>query len=625
MEEVISEHKRDKSMDYLFVLKAIRELPFPVGKNLLMDFLSGDIKNKSITRNKLQFLDNFGILKYSKEEILPMIDNLIENKLIEIVPSKKNKFLKLLKLTNYGIKELKIPKLYKKKLKNNFIFNPTIITEEDKMIFKELDPFLYKFNDEQKKAIISAKEKILCVAGAGSGKTSVLTKRIDFLVKYKAVNPEKILAITFTRKAKQEMQERLTKLGVNVHVETFNSFCEKILKKYFMQIYKRPVNVINYGNKVIALSQALSSIGMNINSAINKYFSESQKRFKEPQQLYNIFMNDCFFILDYFKSKGKELYDFSIDADFDDKETAKMIYLICKYLQDFMKLQGLRDYTDQMIDCIKYFKENPLVIPEFSHVLVDEYQDVNSMQIELIELLNPENLFVVGDPRQSIFGWRGSDMRFILKFREKYKECEIITLSKNYRSNRYIVEFMNASIKDMSLPDITHNYEGEKHINILNFEDEKEEFLFVINKILKSNLPKHEIFVLARTNRQINQLSNLMKQKGIKHILKTDEINNPIFGTKEDVTVATIHSIKGLEAKMVFVIGVNEQNFPCKAQDHPVIEMIKIDEYDREEEEKRLFYVAISRAKHILYLTYTGKKPTYFITPEMIRLIEKDR
>ena len=113
-----------------------------------------------------------------------------------------------------------------------------------------------------------------------------------------------------------------------------------------------------------------------------------------------------------------------------------------------------------------------------------------------------------------------------------------------------------------------------------------------------------------------------MKQKNIKHVVKSDELRKPVFSERGDISVATIHAIKGLEAKMVFVVGCNEQNFPCKASDHPVIEMIKIEEYDKEEEEKRLFYVAMSRAINTLYLSYTGK-PTNFITNDMDKIIDE--
>ena len=618
----IKEEKIDADKDYLMVLKAIKEIPFFAGKILLIDFLTGNIKNKSIKNNNLDALKSFNSLNLEKQEIKKIIDNLINNNLIEVISSETNRFLKLLKITLKGKNELLSPELYKKKLKNNFNNKQTIITEKDKLIFKELEGFLNSYNDEQKKAIISNKEKILCIAGAGSGKTTALTKRIEFLIKYKSVDPKKILAITFTRKAKQEMLDRLLRLGISTNVETFNSFCEKILKKHQNKIYNRQVTVMSYGNKAMALMSSLNTLNLKMSDAIENYFSESQRRNKKTEQLSNIFMNDCFLILDYFKSKNKELYDFSQDVDEKHIKNAKMIYNICNLLKEHMNLQGLRDYTDQMLDTLRFFKSNKEFIPYFEHILVDEYQDVNTMQVELLDLLKPKNFFCIGDPRQSIFGWRGSDVKHILKFHEKYPDNEIISLTKNYRSNNHIVDFMNLSIKDIGLPDIESTFEEKKQIKLLNFDSEQEELDFVINKILNSSLEKQEIFVLARTNRQLNELSGLMNKKQIPHIVKTDEINKPVFIRKGEVTLATIHSIKGLEAKMVFVIGCNELNFPCKASDHPVVEIIKIEEYDKEEEEKRLFYVAISRAKEKLYLTYTGKKPTYFINQEMLDMIE---
>ena len=545
------------------------------------------------------------------------IDALIDRGLIQIVSSNENKFMKLLELTDKGEKELISPGSDKLKSINK----KTIITSEDLEKFKELDNLLGRFNNSQKKAIISDKAKILCIAGAGSGKTTVLTKRIEFLVKYRNINPEKILAITFTRKARDEMQERLTRLHVNAKVETFNSFCEKLLLKYNNQIYKRQVRVITYQHKIMMVMSALENINSNLDLAVNKYFSSSQIKNKNHEQLVNILMNDCFFILEYFKIKNQELYDFSKDAWPENKETAKMIYQVCKYIKEQMNLQGLRDYTDQILDVVKFFKENKQMIPEFDHILVDEYQDVNASQIELLDLLNTKNIFAVGDPRQSIFGWRGSDIKYILNFENKYPDSEIIVLTKNYRSNNHLVDLMNNSIKELGLPDLESNFSEEKEISLLNFDSDESEMQFVIEKILSSNLEKEQIFVLSRTNQQLAELSKKMKILNINHIIKNDEVRSSLTAEKGQVTLATIHSIKGLEAKMVFIIGANEQNFPCKASDHPVIELIKIDEYDKEDEEKRLFYVAISRAKNKLYMTYTGKKPTSFINSEMLKII----
>ncbi|MFH1452242.1 MAG: UvrD-helicase domain-containing protein [archaeon] len=618
----IEEIKRDENYDYIKILKALMELPFQVGRVLLADFLNGNYKNKSITNNCLDELYNFDTLGWHKDKIFTEIDRLIQNGMIEQVPSDYNQFIKILRLTIKGVNEVTNPTLNDKLLKNKVEYSETKISEEEKEIFKELNSFLDYYNDSQKKAIISSTEKILCVAGAGSGKTTVLTKRIEFLVKYQNVNSEKILAITFTRKAKQEMERRLLELGVlGVNVHTFNSFCEKILKKHEGLIYGRKINVQSYSDKILAMNMALASMGIDMQEAINRYFTPAQRRFKTGNQLANSFMNDCFSVLDYFKVTGQKEFDFSVSASIKDKNNARMIYQIVKYLKEHMFIQGLRDFSDQLIDAVKFLDENRGEIPQFSHVLVDEYQDVNAKQIELLNLLNPKNFFAVGDPRQSIFGWRGSDINYIINFEKNFPGSEVIHLTKNYRSEKEIVDVMNHSIKEMELPDLESHFDnGNSKIELLDFENEEAERIFVINNILNSDVSRNEIFVLARTNRQLLELSQQLKRKNISHVLRTDEVRSPADDNESSVTLATIHAIKGLEAKKVFVIGCNEQNFPCKASDHPAVEMVKTDEYDKLEEEKRLFYVAISRAKEMLYMTYSGKKPTHFINEEMIRL-----
>ncbi len=598
---MIGEIKRDDSLDYLYVLKSLNEIPFPVGKKLLADFLKGDMKNSSVKKNKMYLMHNFGALKNSSvSKIRSMIENLITNGLIDLSQG-FNKFSKVLGISLKGKEELMSPSLNKKKIKNKVNLDYVKISEEDRKLFGELDFFLSRFNDFQKKAIISNSEKILCIAGAGSGKTSVLVKRMEFLVKYKSIDPEKILAITFTRKAKQEMEARLGVLGIRTNVETFNSFAERILRKYGHKIYARDKRVMTYSEKILAINFALDNVGVNMNSAIDKYFTDKQKRNKERHNLSNIFVNDCFSVLEFFKTQNKELYDFSENMK-KNKENARLIYRICLSLKQFMDMQGLRDFTDQVLDCISLFNEHSDLIPEFEHVLVDEYQDVNDMQIELLGLLNKNNLFCVGDPRQSIFGWRGSNIEYILRFQEEHPGAEIIGLNKNYRSHKKIIDFMNLGIKDLGLEDLESHSSLEGEIKIFNFGSEEEEHNFVVNKILDLPIEKEEIFILARTNRILNELSNKLKARGISHKVKSDEIKRPVVVREGEVVLATVHAIKGLEAKAVFVVGCNDLNFPCKASDHPVLEFVKDNDFDKEEEEKRLFYVAISRAKEKLYL-----------------------
>ena len=615
-----------KNLDYLFVLKALQEIPFGVGKKLLIDFLQGNRKNKSIVNNKLYLKKNFGSMVYEKDELTDMINNLIQNDVIELNSVNANKRWKMLELSVKGKKELEDPVLYKRKLAFNFRETETEITDEDRSLFEEFSDFLSKFNDEQKKAIISDKTHVLCIAGAGSGKTAVLTKRVEFLVKHGSIDPEKILTITFTRKARREMMTRLSKVGLldSVMVETFNSFCEKILRQNNYLIYDKPVRVISYKDKVMMVNNALSKIHMDMSNAVDVYFSDAQMKGKTEEQLANIFRNDCFFIRDYFKFKNKKIAESSFEtSSVKHEKSVKMVIAVCNYIEAYMRRYGLRDFADQLIDTIAFFKKHKDLIPRFDHILIDEYQDVNSTQIQLVDFLSPENIFCVGDPRQSVYGWRGSDIRYILNFEEKYPDCEIITLRKNYRSTGHIVDLINNSIKNMRLADLQSSIEGKKDINLLKFTSEDEEFEFVIQKIIESDLPRNEIFILARTNRQLSELSQLMKTQGVKHVVRSDEIKKSITSRKNDITLATIHAIKGMEAEMVFVIGCNGINFPCKGSEHPVIEMVKVEEYDKEEEERRLFYVAMSRAKNSLYLTYSGNKPTYFISNSMKKMIEE--
>jgi len=611
--------------DYLLVLHALADIPFGVGKKLLIEFLQGKRIHESIVKNRLYDKEYFGSMAYSKEELSELIDSLLLNNLIRTTALSGNRFWKVLELSAKGHKELEDPTLYKKKLAFNLRETRTEITESDRAKFAAFGTLLEKFNEAQKKSIISDTKSILCLAGAGSGKTTVLTKRIEFLVRYRSVDPRRVLAITFTRKARQEMRTRLDKIGGLdlVTVETFNSFCEKILRQHNNLLYEKPVRVISYRDKILLMNRAINHLGLDMGRAIAVYFTEAQRNYKTNEQLAHVLMNDCFFLRDYFKFKNQTLSESSFDiVDKEHEKSAKMVSGICTFIEQHMEKNGLRDFADQLLDTIRLFEEHKELIPEYEHVLIDEYQDVNSTQIKLADILAPPNLFCVGDPRQSIYGWRGSDIRYILNFEDKYPECEIITLTKNYRSTKCIVELINKAITNMGLADLESAQGGNKDIKLLKFGSEESEAEFVIQCILKTDCPREEIFVLARTNRQLKELSQNMKMRGISHVVRSDETRKSVVAKEGDVTLATIHAIKGLEAKTVFVIGCTGNNFPCRGSEHPVVDMVTIDEYDKEEEERRLFYVAMSRAKQSLYLTYSGKKTTTFLTPDMQEMID---
>ncbi len=602
--------------DYLFILRALDELPFPVGRRLLLDFMIGR-GNGSIARHRLSRLKAFGSLLYEPQEVGALVDSLVLNGLVRYSSVGSNKFLKVIELTDKGRQELENPALFMKRVGFSFRERQTIISEQDRESFAVLEPFLKGLNDSQKKAVISPANKILCIAGAGCGKTTVLTRRIDFLARFRSVSPDRILAITFTRKARQEMMARLARLGTGgVHVETFNSFCEKLLLKYNDLAYPSRVRVVSYGDKIRLFRKALSDCHFSVEQAVNEYFADRKERTGDV--LAKSLMNDCFSILDYYKLRQLPLGDFSGQVDSKFAGPAKMVYSVCSSIQQQMRAEGLRDFSDQLVDVISLFSAHPEIVPSFEHVLVDEYQDVNAIQVRLLDILSPNSLFCVGDPRQSIFGWRGSDLRHILDFHDKFPGCETITLTDNYRSTGHIVSLINESVRSMGLPDLSAVNHGGKDLKLVKFDTELDEQDFVMQSVSESE-KSGGIFVLARTNRQLKELSDRMRERQLKHLVRNEDSD---YFEPDQVILATIHAIKGLEAKKVFVIGASTQNFPCRASDHPIIDMVAAEQYDREEEERRLFYVALSRARESLCISYSGKSSTLFISDAMQRSLD---
>jgi superfamily I DNA/RNA helicase len=608
------------------LLKAFDDLQFNLGKKTLVDFIKGD-ENPTIDRNNLDELNSYGCLyMIDRQIIFTLIDNLIKYKFLEIKTVGTG--FQVIKRTSLGVKEIfaknHTPNLEEsnngKISKFKFTFPEAKVTDTDKTLFTAFDFFLGKFNDKQKKTIITQAKNVLCIAGAGSGKTTVLTKRIEFLTKFKGVSADKVLAITFTRKAKQEMESRLYELGLdNICVETFNSYCEKKLKKYGDKIYDQNVRVIEYKNKISLVSAGLKKLGVSFDTFYDNYFNKRQLKEKSRDELFFIFVNDVFSVIDYYKNIEQEIKPFYDNTSkTTEKRVAKIIHDVAIYVEKNLKKQGVRDFSDQVIDCLKLFRLFPDLIPEYDHILVDEFQDVNLIQNELIKVLNAKNLFVVGDPRQAIYGWRGSEIKFILDFPKTFIDTEVIFLETNYRSEKNIVSIANQSIKEFGLPDMKANKETEKqNIYLIEQDNEKLEKVFVIAAIKSSKNSRNEIFVLARTNRVLENYAQDFKKAGILYTIKSEEEYKSGEPKENEIVLATIHSIKGMEAKEVYIVSCNSLNFPNKVVDNFVFAMVKQDnEYDKLSEELRLFYVAITRAKEKLVISYTGH-PSKFITDEM--------
>jgi superfamily I DNA/RNA helicase len=615
--------KLKENPDYI-IINTLDELRFNVGKKLLINILFGE-KNEQTIRLGMFREKFFGVLGlFQKEEIDEMIKSLIFNNFLSIEKNQINKFMPVIMITQKGREVLRNPELLpyknctKKKYQNLEI---TTITNEDKKKFELIGKFLEKYNDEQKHAIINNSKQILCIAGAGTGKTTVLTKRIEFLNLYKSIPSEKILAITFTRKARKEMQERLKHINQDnkINVETFNSFAEKELLRNEKLFYDKTYKVINFEMKIKLVTKALKELNITQEDALNSYYSKTMLRTKEPKTLFFKMINDFFMIMDHFSNYSLSIEELIKQSenllDIHSKNICRLSYKIILKIIEYKEKYGLRDYTDQIVHLLKMYSENPTIIKKYAHILVDEYQDVNNLQVKMINLLNPENLFVVGDPRQSIYGWRGSRINYILGFKDLYPECSIIELRKNYRSSQEIVDFANKSIKKIGLHDLEAFRKEEEKVHVISQDNDESEALFVCNLIKESIFLKKEIFILGRTNKQLDIISEYFDRYNIKYIKRTDETINQDLDKVEDkenkIILSTVHAIKGLEAKMVIILGVNSYNYPCRAQEHPIIEYIINPDYDKDEEELRVLYVAITRAKKKLIVCHNLAKSPF--------------
>jgi len=539
------------------VLEAVKSLPFAVGKGTLTDILLGK-KNSTIRKHKLDKLECYGSCAYTVSECRSKIQQALAHGFL-----KENRvgYYRTLELTSQGLNEMDNPQ------DRSLVIPDTLtVSKEHRKLFSKL-PFLERYNDEQKLAVITQSPCTIVIAGAGSGKTTVLTKRIEFLTQYQSVNEKQVLAVTFTRKAKEEM---LSRIKSNVHIETFNSFCEGILRNHGHHFYDKPVRMLTYTEKRRLVTECLRLIGYSATTAIHQYFSIGQRRGKTEEELYTLLSHDVFNLR---------------HCTFDHLLMRKL----CDKVNERMQELGLRDFSDQTRDVIQLFKMCPDIVPRFTHVLVDEYQDVNKEQVELLSLLNAPNLFCVGDPRQSIYGWRGSEIEHILG-----SEAEYIQLKHNYRSTHSIVGLANKLIKPLGLTDLVANKDGGKP-RYIKFPDRITELIFLKEQIIQSS-NRGQIFVLGRTNREINELADLLKKSKIGYSIKTEDSVDMHLGT---VTLATVHGIKGMEADTVYVMA---DNFPVRAQERPVEAYV----YDKEAEERRILYVALTRPRKELIVTYHG-------------------
>lgn len=379
-------------------------------------------------------------------------------------------------------------------------------------------------NKEQKEAVLKTDGALLVLAGAGSGKTRVLTTRIAYLIEDKKVSPYEILAITFTNKAAKEMKDRLIKLigevAKNIQVSTFHSFGLKIVRENCEFLgYDHNFVILDSDDTLTVIKRILKELNLDPKiynpTAIKNKISGCKNELITPD--------------------GYERFAVS--------EYEKVVLEVYRRYSKTLKRNNSLDFDDLLVLPLKLFKEHKEVLEKyqdrFRYVLIDEYQDTNEAQYLLSKMISAKykNICVVGDPDQAIYSWRGANYKNILNFEKDYKDSTTILLEENYRSTKNILDAANCVIK---------NNQGRKEKNLWSKNgdgdkltyyrayDEREEAQYVIReikKMLTNGVKEEEIAVLYRTNAQ----SRILEEEFLKANLPFRVVGSFYFYARKEI------------------------------------------------------------------------------------------
>jgi len=367
---------------------------------------------------------------------------------------------------------------------------------------------LKSLNPKQQEAVRHTEGPLLIIAGAGSGKTRVLTHRIAYLIKEKLIPPSNILAVTFTNKAANEMKHRLNRLaGIlsrEIWIGTFHSVCGRILRHDIDKLgWRRDFLIFDEDDQESLIREVIKGLDLDDRfkpQVVLEKISKAKNELKGP----------------------KEFEDTALDF------SAEKIAEAYKRYQAALFKNNAMDFDDMLMLTVKLFRESPKVLEAYQdrlkYINVDEYQDTNLVQYTLTKMLAKKhrNLCVVGDNDQSIYGWRGADFRNILNFEHDYKDAKVILLEQNYRSTKTILDAANKVIENNDLRKEknlwTENPDGEL-IEHFTAQDSHGEARYIVSQIRKltDKYMYNDFAVLYRTNAQSRVLEEVFMEEGIPY------------------------------------------------------------------------------------------------------------
>lgn len=373
-------------------------------------------------------------------------------------------------------------------------------------------PFLKDLNPVQQEAVKAANGPVMIIAGAGSGKTRVLTYRIAHLVSCK-VPPHQILALTFTNKAANEMKERIVKLvgeGANdLWMGTFHSIFARILRREAESVgFTRSFTIYDSDDSLNAIKKCMERVNLS-QQQINPQLIRSRISGAKNQLVTSKAYSDL----------AKDFIDEKVGVVYEEYERT-------------LHRSNAMDFDDLLVKPIELFRRHPNILEKYHHrfkfLLVDEFQDTNRAQYEMIKLLAQQhrNICVVGDDAQSIYAFRGADIRNILDFTKDYSDCQTFRLEQNYRSTKSILAVADTLIKynaDQLRKNLwTANQQGESVV-LIDCPDDRDEGYQITRaiqeEILDNKLSLKDFAILYRTNAQSRSIEDVLRRSGIPYVI----------------------------------------------------------------------------------------------------------
>ncbi|WP_159203188.1 ATP-dependent helicase [Mycoplasmoides pneumoniae] len=460
-------------------------------------------------------------------------------------------------------------------------------------------------NQEQKAAVTCDNGVNVVYSGAGTGKTTVIAERFAYLVNEKGVNPQSILAFTFTDKAASEMRQRIIKLIPqkslqDLHIYTFHSFANRFLQKHG----KSDFAILSDSNRFFSDYE----MGDQLQTVVEIYKNKVVDLELDNLEYNSAFRDAC---TDTFNE------DFSTISN---GQFRKRAATALRAYQNYLITNNLFDFSDLIIETCHLLKGNSELLQAFTesvhYILVDEFQDTNLAQYELVKLLatTHPNLFLVGDSNQMIYGWRGAVVEIFELLKNDFQTVKEFYTTQNYRSSQAVLAVANDVLtaiarKERKALVLLHSSIDSKavpvHYKANSLKNQDQWIIYQMKQLhLNNGVPYDQMAVLFRKNKHLDAFSQTVLEDGDLPLAK--------------LNLLTIHAAKGLEFEAVFVYGLVERAFPSLHWDgsdkHKLLE------------EMKLFYVAITRAKQFLFLVSVSVESfnAYYEPSRFLKLIEKE-